>query len=95
MSLSVVATISAKSEFRAEVRQALDQVIPPSRAEVGCLQYDLHIAQGNPDSFVMIERWQDDATLDRHMATPHFAALVAAIDGKVTGVDIVRLDPAS
>jgi len=29
------------------------------------------------------------------MATPHFAALVAAIDGKVTGVDIVRLDPAS
>ncbi|HRH73720.1 MAG TPA: putative quinol monooxygenase [Zoogloea sp.] len=95
MSLSVVATISAKPEFRAEVRQALDQIVPPSRAEAGCLQYDLHITRDKPDSFVMIERWEDDATLDRHMATAHFAALVAAIDGKVTGVDIVRLDPAS
>lgn len=95
MSLSVVATITARSEFRTEVRQALDQVIPPSRAEAGCLQYDLHVTRDKPDSFVMIERWQDDATLDRHMATPHFTALVAAIDGKVTGVDIVRLDPAS
>jgi len=92
MSLSVVATISAKSGFRAEVRQALDKLIAPSRAEAGCLQYDLHIVRDNPDSFVMIERWQDDATLDRHMATAHFAALGAALDGKVTGVDIVRLD---
>jgi len=92
MSLSVVATISAKSGFRAEVRQALDKLIAPSRAEAGCLQYDLHIVRDNPDSFEMIERWQDDATLDRHMATAHFAALGAALDGKVTGVDIVRLD---
>ena len=95
MSLSVVATITSKPEFRAEVRQALDQIVPPSRAEAGCLQYDLHITRDKPDSFVMIARWQDDATLARPMATPPFAALVAAIDGKVTGVDIVRLDPAS
>jgi quinol monooxygenase YgiN len=92
MPLSVVATISAKSEFLSEVRQALDKVVAPSRAEAGCLQYDLHLSRDKPGSFVMIERWQDDATLDRHMATPHFAALGAALDGKVTGVDIVRLD---
>ncbi|MBL8454395.1 MAG: antibiotic biosynthesis monooxygenase [Zoogloea sp.] len=95
MSLSVVATITAKPEFRADVRRALDQVIPPSRAEAACQHYELHITRDKPDSFVMIERWQDDAALERHMATSHFAALVAAIDGKVTGVDIVRLDPAA
>ena len=92
MPLSVVATITAKPEFRSEVRQALLAVVPPSRAEAGCLQYDLHASRSNPDSFVMIERWQDDATLDHHMATPHFAALGKAIDGKVAGVDIARLD---
>lgn len=92
MPLSVVASISAKPEFRVAVRQALEAVVPPSRAEPGCLQYDLHVARDNPDGFVMIERWSDDATLDRHMATPHFAALGAALDGKVTGVDIARLD---
>jgi len=92
MPLSVVATISAKPEFRAEVRQALETIVPPSRAEAGCLQYDLHVARNNPDNFVMIERWQDDATLDRHLATPHFAALGAALDGRVSGVDIARLD---
>lgn len=93
MPLSVVANISAKPEFLGEVRQALLAVVAPSRAEAGCLQYDLHLARDQPNSFVMIERWQDDATLDRHLATPHFAALGAALDGKVTGVDIVRLDP--
>lgn len=92
MPLSVVANISAKPEFLGEVRQALLAVVAPSRAEAGCLQYDLHLARDQPNSFVMIERWQDDATLDRHLATPHFAALGAALDGKVTGVDIVRLD---
>lgn len=92
MPLSVVASISAKPEFRAAVRLALETVVPPSRAEAGCLQYDLHVTRDKPDSFVMIERWPDDATLDRHMATPHFAALGAALDGKVTAVDIVRLD---
>lgn len=92
MPLSVVATITAQPEFRAAVHQALLAVVPPSRAEAGCLQYDLHVARDNADRFVMIERWQDDATLDRHMATPHFATLGAAINGKVTGVDIVRLD---
>lgn len=93
MPLSVVATITAKSEYRAEVRQALLNILAPSRAETGCLQYDLHVAQDNPDRLVMIERWQDDATLVLHMASAHFAALGAAIDGKVTGVDIVRLNP--
>ncbi len=92
MPLSVVATLSAKSEFRADVRGALETIIPLSRSEAGCLQYDQHVAQDNPDSFVMIERWQDNATLDRHTATPHFAALLAAIDGKVADVVIVRLD---
>lgn len=92
MPLSVVATITAKPEFVDAVRQALLAVVPPSQAEAGCLQYDLHLARDNPARFVMIERWQDDATLDRHMASTHFAALGAALDGKVVGVDIARLD---
>ncbi|HEY3433708.1 MAG TPA: putative quinol monooxygenase [Rhodocyclaceae bacterium] len=92
MPLSVIATITAKPESRAEVLQALETVVAPSRAEEGCIQYDLHVSRVNADQLVMIERWQDDATLDRHMETPHFVTLGAALDGKVTGVNITRLD---
>lgn len=92
MPISVIATITAKPESRADVRQALLAVRAPSRAEEGCLQYDLHVARDNPDRLVMIERWQDDATFDLHLATPHFAALAAALEGKVVGIDIERLD---
>ncbi len=95
MSLSVVATITALPEHRAAVRTALLAVVAPSRAEAGCLHYELHATRDNAERFVMLERWQDDACLERHMATPHFAALGAALDGKVSGVDIVRLDPQS
>lgn len=89
--LIVVATITARDGNEALVREALETVVPLSRAEAGCLRYDLHVDLGNHASFVMLEAWRDQAALELHEATPHFQALVAAVGGKAD-IQILKLN---
>jgi quinol monooxygenase YgiN len=89
--LIVVATITAKEGNEAIVRAALERVVPPSRAEAGCLRYDLNVDLGNHASFVMLEAWRDEEALAAHEATPHFQELVASIGGKAD-IQIVKLN---
>ena len=93
MPFGIIATIVAQPAHRDVVREALTEMLAPTRAEAGCRQYDLHVDQANPDRMVMIERWDDDAALDAHIATPHMALLKAAIAGKTVSFEIQRLDP--
>lgn len=79
--LVIVATITAKPGHEDVVRQALEQVVPPSRAEDGCGRYELHLDIEKAGRFVMLEEWRDSATLARHETTAHFQALVEAIGG--------------
>ncbi|SDG03569.1 MULTISPECIES: putative quinol monooxygenase [unclassified Duganella] len=89
--LIVVATITAKEGNEVLVREALEKIVPPSRAEAGCIRYDLHIDLGNHASFVMLEAWRDEAVLAAHEATPHFQQLVSSIAGKAD-VQIIKLN---
>lgn len=50
---------------------AFGRLAPQVRAEDGCLQYDLHPVVGNPDSFVLIEKWASKAALDAHHVAAH------------------------
>ncbi|WP_306321418.1 MULTISPECIES: putative quinol monooxygenase [unclassified Streptomyces] len=57
---------------------AYERLAPLVRAEKGCLQYDLHRVTGEPDRFVLIERWDSQEALDAHDATPHMIEADAA-----------------
>ncbi|WLH88240.1 putative quinol monooxygenase [Pseudomonas sp. FP453] len=50
---------------------AFETLAPLVRAEEGCIQYDLHPVAGNPDSFVLIEKWASKAALEAHHRTAH------------------------
>ena len=89
--LIVVATITAREGSEVLVREALEKIVPLSRAEDGCIRYDLHVDLGNHASFIMLEAWRDQATLTAHEATPHFQELVASIGGKAD-VQILKLN---
>ena len=58
------------------VAELLQQMVPPSRAEPGCLQYDVHRDDEDPNRFFIYERYVDDAALEAHGASPHFQELV-------------------
>jgi quinol monooxygenase YgiN len=70
---------------------AATQAVRISQAEPGCLAYDLCRDADAPDRFVMVERWRDLAALAEHLATPHFAAVGAALEGLLAKAPAVRV----
>ena len=46
----------------------------PTRAEPGCLAYDLYRSPDAPGEFLRLERWRSPADLEAHKATPHLRA---------------------
>jgi len=43
-----------------------------SRAEAGCITFDVSRSIDDPNAFVLYEEWRDQATLDEHYQTEHF-----------------------
>ena len=89
--LIIVATITAHSGSELLVRSALDQIVPPSRAEAGCSRYELHGDIEQAGRFVMIETWRDQQALTEHEATPHFHTFLQEVGGKAD-VQVIQLD---
>ena len=57
-----------------ETREVLLGLIEPTRAEDGCITYELHQNTADPTDFTFIEEWTDDASLDAHLESAHLAA---------------------
>ena len=70
-SLTVIAHIRAKPGQESRVRQVLQGLVSATRAEAGCINYDLHQSQTDPALFVFYENWTSEAHLDAHSKSPH------------------------
>jgi quinol monooxygenase YgiN len=74
--LTVVATVKAKAGKVDVVRRELLALVPTTRQEPGCLNYDLHEAVDDPGTFLFHENWTSKKHLDEHLARPHLQALL-------------------
>lgn len=73
--ITVVARLKAKLGLEDKVKQELLKMIEPTRREVGCLNYDLHVDKDDPGTFLFYENWVSEMALDNHFQTPHFLHL--------------------
>lgn len=73
--LTIIGRLQAKPGRGQELRAALEPVVEASRRESGCINYDLHVSETNPDHFTIYENWVDQAALDLHFEQPHSRAL--------------------
>jgi len=78
--VTVVARIRAKSGKENEVRQVLLDLVAPTHAESGCLNYDLHQSADDPTDFLFYENWTHQEVLDEHLQTPHLKKFVQKAD---------------
>jgi quinol monooxygenase YgiN len=76
--LQAVAVITAKPGSEQLVGEALAALVEPTRAEAGCLSYDLFASVVDPVTFVTIETWRSQDDLDAHLQTPHVQQALAA-----------------
>ena len=62
----------AKEGEADEVARALDNLLEPSMAEPGILEYRAHRDVEDPNVFFMFEVYTDAAAYEAHVETPHF-----------------------
>ena len=70
-SIRVIARIAVKPDTKNEVRSVFESLIEPTRAEAGCLQYELLQNAADPTEFVLLEEWSNQTALDLHTAASH------------------------
>lgn len=81
--LTIVAKIIAKEEKREFVKAELLKLIPITRAEKGCVNYDLHQDNENPNLFLFQENWVSKELWQEHMNNDHLAEYMKVTDGAV------------
>ena len=88
--LQVIARVVARPDTVDAVKQILVSMLEPTRAEPGCLVYELLQCQDDPTDFTFVEEWTDSAALERHAASPHIAGVQAELRALVAVPTVVR-----
>lgn len=91
--LTITATIVCKPGYREQVKQSLLNLIPLTLAEEGCLNYDLHEDNENPDRFFFYENWETRSHWLAHNESLHIIAHRKVAEGAIKEVVIHQLTP--
>jgi quinol monooxygenase YgiN len=77
--LSVV--IEAAPGREQELSSLLNSLVAPTRAEAGCLGYELNTSAEKPGVFLFYEKFANQAALDSHVSSPHFQGFLKQREG--------------
>lgn len=72
--LKVIAHIHAKPGHEDELRAGLEELVAPTRAEKGCVQYDLFRDSEDPCHFIFDEMWESHELWRAHINSDHIKA---------------------
>jgi quinol monooxygenase YgiN len=91
MSLRVVAHARAREGKGAELREVFEGLVDPTRAEDGCIGYELLSSLDDELAFTFVEEWRDRAALDAHLQSPHVRAANGRLPGLLDGEVDLRM----
>ena len=74
--VTVIAKVRAKEGMQARLLESLLGLVEPTRAEPGCVQYEIHESCADRAELVLYETWRSQADLDRHQAMPYMRAFM-------------------
>ncbi len=86
--LTIVANIQAHPDKIDMVKAELERLISITRAEEGCIQYDLHQDNENSARFLFYENWESRELWQAHMNATHLAEYRKATEGAVAEFSI-------
>lgn len=72
MPIHVIALYTARTGESDDVGRHLRSMLGPTRREPGCLGYRLIQSETEPETFAIVETYEDLAALDFHRSTGHF-----------------------
>ena len=84
----IIAKLNPKPGHEAQLLEAMDAMVAPSRAEAGCQRYDAY--QSETGQVFVVETWDDEAALAIHSETAHMATFRARIKDLLAGPVVVE-----
>lgn len=93
--LKLLAHFEAKPGKVDALKAALLQLIPPTRAEAGCLEYELFQDTQNPNHIVFVETWETRETWLAHMETAHITTMRSQLHNLANTFTLTELSAVS
>lgn len=75
----LVARLKVKNDRVEEAKQVALAIVADSRAEEGCVNYDVHQAIDDETVFIWHETWKNKAAIDEHFETEFFKNFSATV----------------
>ncbi|MDF1882517.1 antibiotic biosynthesis monooxygenase [Sulfurimonas sp. SAG-AH-194-C21] len=72
MTITKSVTFIAKKGSEAKMKELLTAMVIPSKAEIGCLFYEICQYINEPQRFMAVETWENETALDGHKASAHY-----------------------
>ncbi|MDO8282577.1 MAG: putative quinol monooxygenase [Thermodesulfovibrionia bacterium] len=69
-----------RPESRYDLLETMRGMLEPVRVERGCLTYRLYEDVENRNAFVLLEEWETQEDLERHILTDNHRRLLALVD---------------
>ncbi|WP_129790671.1 putative quinol monooxygenase [Sphingosinicella sp. CPCC 101087] len=93
MPLSVFATITPKPEHLSDAKAAVKSIMADTRAEEGCIQFELH-ESAEAERLHLYEVWADRDAFDAHHAQPYTQAVYKQYEAWLAApVELVFMRP--
>ncbi len=73
MTITKRVTFIAKPDGILKMKELLNAMVKPSQASDGCIFYEIFQYENKPEKFMAVESWRDEAALDGHKASAHYA----------------------
>ncbi len=77
--LYIFARFRAREGSQDAVEAALREVVPPTRAEAGCLGLNIFRSTRDAQLFYLHSTWVDEAAFDHHASLPHTMKFIATV----------------
>ena len=72
MTITKSVTFVAKEGDEAKMKELLSAMVIPSKAEEGCLFYEIFQYENDRKRFMAVETWADEAALEGHKTSAHY-----------------------
>jgi steroid delta-isomerase-like uncharacterized protein len=83
--LVVIATATAKPGSESKLEQALRDVAGPTRAQPGCLRWELFRSVADPAQLTALEYWASEQDHEQHLKGDHVRRLIDQFEALVAG----------
>jgi len=80
----LVVKLTIKEQFLDEIKSEILKLHKLTKQnDKGCIQYDLHEIKDDKNSLMLIETWENEASLEEHKQKEHFINFIKLAEDKM------------